>query len=124
VRIDIPEQRWPASVEAAAYFVVAEALTNVAKHAQASVASVRVTLERGDLCVVIEDDGAGGAVAPAGGGLAGLRDRINAFHGRLSIDSPPGTGTRITAEIPVPPPAPSEELSSPSDVCAASAAPH
>lgn len=102
VRVDIPEQRYPAPVESAAYFVAAEALTNVAKYARASAARVAAT-ERGDALVLeVEDDGVGGATLSSGRGLAGLRDRIAAFQGNLDVNSPPGQGTHIRAEIPVP----------------------
>jgi signal transduction histidine kinase len=88
-------------VEAAAYFVTAEALTNVAKYAQASEAFVHVVVEGDYLRVQISDDGVGGAEASPGGGLHGLHDRVDALDGRLDIDSPPGGGTTVTAEIPL-----------------------
>ncbi len=110
VRIEIPERRWPRSVEAAAYFVAAEALTNVAKHARASLATVRVTAIDGRVRILVEDDGAGGALATAGGGLSGLKDRVVALDGTFSIDSPAGEGTRIKVEIPVSPPAAGDSL--------------
>jgi signal transduction histidine kinase len=101
VRLDIPEQRYPARVESAAYFVAAEALTNVAKYAQATSAHVAAT-RRGDALILeVVDDGVGGALS-AGRGLAGLRDRIAAFQGKLTVDSPSGQGTHIRAEIPLP----------------------
>jgi signal transduction histidine kinase len=92
--------RLPPAVETAAYFIVAEALTNVAKYAGASAAEV--TLERHDGHVVIDvrDDGIGGADPRAGSGLRGLEDRIAALDGHLRIDSPPGGGTLVHAEIP------------------------
>jgi signal transduction histidine kinase len=88
-----------ATIEATAYFVVAEALTNVAKHARAS--RVHVTASRsGDvLSVTVRDDGAGGAIA-TGAGLSGLAGRVIAVDGRLSLDSPPGGPTIIAAELP------------------------
>jgi PAS domain S-box-containing protein len=92
--------RLPSVVEATAYFVVAEALTNVVKHAQAERADVNVDLEDGTLRVAVRDDGVGGA-RPDGSGLVGLRDRLEALDGRLAIDSPLGRGTVVTAEIPV-----------------------
>jgi signal transduction histidine kinase len=86
-------------VETAAYFVVAEALTNVAKHAPSASARVRIA-EQGDMLVVeVSDDGPGGA-QPSGGGLTGLRQRVEALDGRLEIASPPGLGTLIRAELP------------------------
>jgi len=85
---------------AAAYYLVAEALTNVAKFAQASVASVRVVRENRHVLVEIVDDGIGGADSSRGSGLRGLADRVEALDGRLELHSPPGAGTRIRAEIP------------------------
>lgn len=96
----LPDERLPAGVEAAAYYLVAEALTNVAKYAQASVASVRVTRENGHVLVEIVDDGIGGADPSRGSGIRGLADRVEALDGRLDVESPPGAGTRIRAEIP------------------------
>jgi signal transduction histidine kinase len=102
VRVNISEERYPATVESAAYFVAAEALTNVAKYAHASSARVAATRRADSLVVEVSDDGIGGATLSAGGGLAGLRDRIAAFQGTLVLDSPPGQGTRILTEIPLP----------------------
>jgi PAS domain S-box-containing protein len=98
---DVPGERLPEPVEAAAYYLIAEAVTNVAKHAQAS--HVAVSVRRDDSRVVVDvvDDGVGGADAEAGSGLHGLADRVEALHGRLHIDSPRGRGTRIEAQIPV-----------------------
>jgi signal transduction histidine kinase len=96
----LPDERLPAGVEAAAYYLVAEALTNVAKYAQASVATVRVLRENRHALVEIVDDGIGGADSSRGSGLRGLADRIEALDGRLEVQSPPGAGTRIRAEIP------------------------
>jgi signal transduction histidine kinase len=96
----VPDERLPAPVEAAAYFVVSEALANVAKHAHASAAAVSVTCEEGSLVVEVEDDGVGGAAPRAGSGLAGLADRVQALDGRLTIDSQPGAGTTLRAELP------------------------
>jgi signal transduction histidine kinase len=89
------------AVEAAAYFVAAEALTNVAKYAQASEAFVHVSIEDDRLCVEIRDDGVGGAESRNGGGLHGLRDRVDALDGRFEVHSPLGEGTTVTAEIPL-----------------------
>ncbi len=86
--------------EAAAYYIVSEALANVAKHAQASAARVSVTRSDHYLLIDVSDDGVGGAEATAGGGLQGLEDRTATIGGRLSIASSPGTGTRLRAEIP------------------------
>jgi signal transduction histidine kinase len=88
-------------IEAAAYFVTAEALTNVAKHAHADHAFVELSLEPDALRVQIRDDGVGGA-DPDGGGLHGLQDRVEALDGRLEVDSPPGGGTAVTVVLPLP----------------------
>jgi signal transduction histidine kinase len=98
VRVDA-DPRPPASVEAIAYFVVAEALTNVAKHARASRAAVSVDRHGDLLHAVIRDDGIGGA-DPAGQGLSGLADRVAGVDGRLSVHSPSGGGTVIEVELP------------------------
>jgi signal transduction histidine kinase len=100
VEVDVPLGRVTASVEAAAYFVACEALTNAVKHAAASKVSVRAVRENGSLVVSVSDDGVGGAKARRGSGLAGLRDRVSAHGGRLEISSPRGRGTRIEAAIP------------------------
>jgi signal transduction histidine kinase len=102
VALEIPNERYPPSVESAAYFVVAEALTNVAKYANAEAARVAAKSADGWLLLTIEDDGVGGAQASAGSGLSGLYDRITALNGTLALDSPVGGGTRIRAEIPLP----------------------
>jgi signal transduction histidine kinase len=96
----VPGERLPEAVELAAYFVVAEALTNVAKYAAASRATVDVNRVNGKLLVQVKDDGVGGADPDAGTGLRGLADRLAVIEGRLEIDSKPGTGTTITAKIP------------------------
>jgi signal transduction histidine kinase len=93
-------------VEIAAYFVVAEALTNVAKYAQATEATVAVRRVNGRVTVDVTDDGIGGADAAAGSGLRGLTDRVAALDGTLSVDSPAGAGTRLHVEIPAGAPAP------------------
>jgi signal transduction histidine kinase len=90
----------PRAVEAAIYFVVAEGLTNVAKYAHASSATVAVRRDASGVSVEIADDGVGGADVAAGSGLRGLTDRVDALDGRLSVESPPGGGTRLRAEIP------------------------
>jgi signal transduction histidine kinase len=97
----VPDERLPPPVEAAAYFVVAEALTNVAKYAQAESATVALALAHGVLRVRISDDGRGGADPWAGTGLRGLHDRVDALDGTLHVDSPPGVGTTLTAELPL-----------------------
>ena len=99
---ELPEQRLASPVEAAAYYVVAEAITNVSKYARAS--HVTVSVRRSSECatVTVSDDGVGGADAAHGTGLRGLADRIEALDGHFYLDSPPERGTRISAEIPVP----------------------
>ena len=92
--------RLPDAVELAAYFVASEALTNVAKHASASKASVLLEREAAGVRVTVADDGVGGARLTAGSGLAGLRDRLDALDATLEIESPPGRGTTIRAELP------------------------
>jgi signal transduction histidine kinase len=100
VEVDVSVDRLPEAVEASAYFIVAEALTNVAKHSRALHAAVTARVEDGTLQVEVRDDGVGG-VAVNGTGLIGLRDRVAVFDGSLGIDSPPGGGTSIQASIPV-----------------------
>jgi signal transduction histidine kinase len=95
------DERLPAPVEAAAYFLVAEALTNVAKYARATLVTVDVRREDGNLVVQVADDGVGGVDLGAGSGLRGLADRVAAVDGTLSIESPVGGGTRLLARIPV-----------------------
>jgi signal transduction histidine kinase len=96
----LSDDRLPVAVEAAAYYLVAEALTNVAKYSAASKACVRVVRENGYVMVEVSDDGIGGADARRGSGLQGLADRIEALDGRLDVHSPPRAGTRLRAEIP------------------------
>ena len=93
-------QRLPGDVEAAAYYVVSEAVANVSKHAHAQRAVVTVVRERGRLCVEVADDGVGGADPTHGSGLGGLADRVAALDGRLRVVSPAGGGTTVVAEIP------------------------
>jgi signal transduction histidine kinase len=87
-------------VEATGYYVVSEALTNIAKHARATSASVAVTDTAGGFAVVVTDDGVGGAQEHHGSGLKGLRDRVEAIGGRLTVHSPPGRGTTLRVELP------------------------
>jgi signal transduction histidine kinase len=106
VRIDIPDRRFPRHVETTAYFVIAEALTNVAKHARANAASVRVAPDGDVLEIDVRDDGVGGADIAAGTGLRGLSDRLAAVDGRLEVDGGPdvargGGGTHVHAELPL-----------------------
>jgi PAS domain S-box-containing protein len=98
----VPAERLPATAEATAYFTVAEALTNVAKYAQATHATVRLAHEDGRVSIEIRDDGVGGAQAGAGSGLTGLADRVGALDGSLSVTSPPGQGTLVRAVLPLP----------------------
>jgi signal transduction histidine kinase len=99
VEADLAE-RLPAAQEAALYFVAAEALTNVAKYAQAGSAEVRVTRDDGWAQIAIADDGVGGARPGSGSGLRGLADRIDALDGELTVESPPGAGTTVRARVP------------------------
>jgi signal transduction histidine kinase len=92
-------------VATAVYFVAAEALTNVAKYAHATRASVTVRRANGRVLVEVADDGVGGADTAAGSGLRGLADRVAALDGRLELESPAGAGTRLRAEIPLERPA-------------------
>ena len=98
--IETPEERLPDAVEMATYFVVAEALTNVARYAGAEAATVRVARSNGDVEVEIRDDGVGGADPDAGTGLRGLEDRVAALDGELAVRSDAGAGTTIAARIP------------------------
>jgi signal transduction histidine kinase len=95
--------RLPEPVEVAAYYAVSEALTNVAKYARATSANVSVHRLNGSVLVDVVDDGVGGADAARGSGLRGLADRVAALDGTLSVESPPGRGTRLHVEIPVGP---------------------
>jgi signal transduction histidine kinase len=101
VRVDVPAQRFPAEIEASAYFVVAEALTNVVKHSHAGQAEVRASVEVGILRVEVRDNGVGGA-DPDGHGLVGLGDRVTALGGRLKVESPASGGTLLSALLPLP----------------------
>jgi signal transduction histidine kinase len=96
----VPSEPLAPPVEAAAYFVTAEALTNIAKHARAQGAWVDLTVQDGCLRLQVRDDGVGGA-NPDGNGLHGLRDRVDALDGQIAVESPPGGGTAVTVEIPL-----------------------
>ena len=98
--VDLSE-RLPEPVETAAYYTVSEALANVAKHADACSAAVRVAAGGDQIVVEVADDGAGGADADRGSGLRGLRDRVETLDGELVVDSPPGRGTVVRAALPV-----------------------
>jgi signal transduction histidine kinase len=94
------EDRLPEPLEVASYYVVSESLANVAKHADATSATVDVSRQSGNLVVEVIDDGVGGADTERGSGLRGLADRVEALGGRLRIWTPPGKGTRVRAEMP------------------------
>jgi PAS domain S-box-containing protein len=96
----IPDERLPEPVEAAAYYLIAEALTNVAKYAHASTVRVRVAATDAGVSVEVSDDGLGGADPTSGSGLRGLADRVEALGGSLEVVSPAGAGTSLRAEIP------------------------
>jgi signal transduction histidine kinase len=96
----LPGERFPEAIELAAYYVVSEALTNVAKYAAASHATVDLARENGRLVVQVSDDGVGGADPENGTGLRGLADRLAVIEGRLDVDSERGRGTTIIARIP------------------------
>jgi len=100
VDVEVPSERVQASVEAAAYFVACEALTNAVRYASASRVSMRAVRKNGTLLVSISDDGIGGAVVRRGSGLAGLQDRVAAHGGTLAVLSPRGRGTRVEVAIP------------------------
>jgi signal transduction histidine kinase len=103
VKLDIrAQQRLPEQVEVSAYYFVAEALTNAAKHARASSVTVTADADAAVLRLAVRDDGAGGADFTRGTGLVGLKDRVEAIGGRLFLDSPPGAGTSLRAEFPLP----------------------
>ena len=96
-----PDRRLPAGVEATAYFVVSEALANVAKYARATRATLAAQCVGPVLRVEVDDDGIGGADSSRGTGIRGLQDRVAALGGRLTVDSPAGRGTSVVAEIPI-----------------------
>jgi signal transduction histidine kinase len=100
---DVTDRRFAPALEATAYFIIAEALTNTAKHAHAKSARITAAVDGDTLRVEIRDDGIGGACAGTSTGLLGLRDRAAAMNGTVTIESPPGAGTTITATMPVPP---------------------
>jgi signal transduction histidine kinase len=100
VDVDVTSAQLPPEIQASAYFIVAEALTNVVKHSHAARAEVTAALGNGTLSLEVRDDGVGGA-DPAGHGLVGLSDRVAALGGRLRIDSPHGAGTVLAADLPM-----------------------
>ena len=97
------EGRLPEQVEVAAYYVVSETLTNAAKHAHATVVHVGVEAVGGVVRVFVRDDGDGGADAARGSGLVGLKDRVEALGGAITVESPPGAGTSVHVELPLDP---------------------
>ena len=99
VELAVCTERLPATVEATAYFVASEALANVVKHAHATRAAIEISRANGHVAIAVTDDGVGGADGD-GGGLRGLRDRVEAVDGHLRVHSVPGHGTRVTAAIP------------------------
>jgi PAS domain S-box-containing protein len=103
VELEVPDARFEPTVEAAAYYITAEALTNVARHAEASVARVTVAADGDGLRLAIVDDGGGGADATTGTGIVGLQDRAAAIGGSLAVVSTPGGGTTVTATLPLTP---------------------
>lgn len=102
VTAEIPAQRFPPPIEATAYFVISEALTNVIKHARAEHATVTAAVRDGQLHIDVTDDGIGGAHVDGTTGLVGLDDRVSAMGGRLVVHSPRGKGTRLSASLPTP----------------------
>lgn len=102
IELDRLGRRLPESIEAAAYYVVSESVANAVKHAKATAVTVALEAVNGHVVIDVSDDGVGGADAAGGSGLRGLADRLSALDGRLSVESPPGQGTRVVAEIPVP----------------------
>jgi hypothetical protein len=101
VEVSVLDERLPEALEVTAYFVVSEALTNVAKYAEATQVTVGVRIEGPRLIIEVADDGRGGANLEEGSGLRGLTDRVSALGGELQIHSPPGEGTRLRAMLPV-----------------------
>ena len=102
VEIDVPISRLDTELEACTYYLVAEALANAAKYAGATAAAVSVREDVDSVVVDISDDGCGGAYPTTGGGLEGLADRVSAFGGTLTVESPGGGGTRLRAVLPLP----------------------
>jgi signal transduction histidine kinase len=102
VSVDVTAERLPAALEATAYFIVAEALTNAARHARASRAQIAAVVAGGVLRLEVRDDGVGGARTDEGSGLIGLRDRAAALNGEVRVESPPGEGTVVAATLPIP----------------------
>jgi len=110
VKLTVSATRVPANVAAVAYFVVAEAVSNVAKHANASTVTVTILVRDARLVIEVMDDGVGGADPEKGSGLRGLADRVEALDGTVEIDSQAGSGTRLAAEIPLDGPPRADQL--------------
>jgi signal transduction histidine kinase len=102
VSVEVTPERLPAAVEATAYFIVAEALTNAVRHAQSTGVQIAAIAETGVLRLEVRDDGVGGARISGSSGLLGLRDRAAALNGELRVESPPGEGTVVAARLPIP----------------------
>jgi signal transduction histidine kinase len=102
VSVDVTTQRLPPALEATAYFIVSEALTNTVKHARAASARIAVAVDGDELRLEVRDDGVGGARTAGSTGLVGLLDRAAALNGTLRVESPHGAGTRVTATLPIP----------------------
>lgn len=102
VSFEVTAERLPAVLEAGAYFIIGEALTNAIKHARASSARITAVVDRDVLCLEVRDDGVGGAVTNGSSGLLGLYDRAAALNGQLRIESPSGQGTVVAAWLPIP----------------------
>jgi signal transduction histidine kinase len=102
ISVDVTRERFAPALEATAYFIVAEALTNVVKHAHAGSVRISAASEDGALRVEVRDDGVGGARLDTGSGLLGLQDRAAAMNGVLSVESPPEGGTVVAADLPIP----------------------
>jgi signal transduction histidine kinase len=101
VSVEVTGERLPAALEATAYFIVAEALTNTVRHARAGRAQIVAVVDGDVLRLAVRDDGIGGARSDGGSGLLGLRDRAAALNGELRLDSPPGNGTVVAATLPI-----------------------
>jgi PAS domain S-box-containing protein len=101
VKVDVPSERFPVEIEVNAYFIVAEALTNIVKHAHAKSAVVSGLIDEGMFKIEVRDDGIGGA-DPSGRGLVGINDRVTALGGQFSVESPPGGGTVLSVTLPIP----------------------
>ena len=102
VTVEVTAERLPRPLEATAYFILTEAVTNTVKHARARSAHIAAVVDGGVLRLLVRDDGVGGARFDGSSGLLGLRDRAATVNGRLHIMSPPGGGTVVTATLPIP----------------------